>query len=171
MRMALALAGFFVLAYGQTTGDRSTVYKSPDRGLRAVVVTGATGESRVDIQAIPGRVLFSRDERSEDGSHGHGIVRAAWTSDSQFFVASTSASGGHQPWARPMWVYSRAKNRVFELSRFGITATTDFKLNPPDIVLTTALGCDSENTPRTIAFSLHRLVSTRRIPAAPCSNQ
>ena len=171
MRLALALAGFCVLAYGQTTGDRSTMYESPDRRLRAVVVTGTTGETRVDIQAIAGRVLFSRDERSEDGSHGHGIVQAAWTSDSQFFVASTSASGGHQPWARPLWVYSRLKNQIVELSRFGITATTDFMLKPPDIVRTTVLGCNAENTPRTLTFSLHRLVSTGRVPAAPCLNQ
>ena len=171
MKLILSLVALCLLAFGQTTGDQSRVYRSPDRKLRAVVVTGATGESQIDIQATPGSVLLRRDERSNDGSHGHGIDQAAWTSDSQFFVASTSASGGHQPWARPLWVYSRAKNRVFELSRFGITATTDFKLKPPDIVLTTAPGCDSENTPRTIAFSLHRLVSTRRIPAAPCSNQ
>jgi hypothetical protein len=171
MRLAIALVALSQLVYGQTAGDRSRVYKSPDHKLRAVVVMGKTGETRVDIQAISGRVLFRRDERSEVGEHGHGIVHASWTSDSQFFVASTEASGGHQPWARPLWVYSRSKNQVFELSNFGITATTDFTLKPPDIVRTTALGCDAENTPRTIAFSLHRLVSTGRVPTAPCPNQ
>ena len=171
MKLVLAFVALCPLAYGQTTRDRSRVYKSPDRTLRAIAITGATGESQVDIQTTPGRVLFSRDERSNDGSHGYEIVQAAWTSDSQFFVASTGATGGHQPWARPLWVYSRSLDRVFELSKFGITATSDFKLNPPDIVRTDAQGCDSENTPRTIAFSLHQLVSTGRIPAAPCPNQ
>ena len=171
LNLILSLVALCVLASGQTTGDRSSVYKSPDRKLRAVVITGATGESQIDIQASPGRVLLRRDERSNDGSHGHGIVQAAWTSDSQFFIASTSASGGHQPWARSLWVYSRSKNRVFELWKFGITATTDFKLKPPDIVLTTALGCDSDNNPRPIAFRLYQLVSTGRITAAPCPNQ
>jgi hypothetical protein len=177
MKLARAVAVFSLLVVAQSgggqpvRGDRSRVYKSPDLTMRAVVVTGATGESQVNIQAIPGRVLFSRDERSGDGSHGHGIVHAAWTSDSQFFVASTSASGGHQPWARPLWVYSRSLNRVFELWRLGVSAAAAFKLNPPDIVHTTVLGCDSENAPRPIAFSLHQLALTGRIPAAPCPSQ
>ena len=171
MKLVLAFVALCPLAYGQTTRDRSRVYKSPDRTLRAIAITGATGESQVDIQATSGRVLLRRDERSNDGSHGHGIVHAAWTSDSQFFVASTGASGGHQPWARPLWVYSRSKNQVFELSNFGVTATSGFSLKPPDIVRTIALGCDAENTPRTIAFSLNQLVSTGRVPAASCPNQ
>jgi hypothetical protein len=170
MRPAVVALGLLVYAQSVGASDRSRVFESPDRRCRAVVVTGATGESLVEIQTISRHVLFSRDERSEDGSHGQGIVQAAWTSDSQFFVASTSATGGQQPWARPLWVYSRARNQVFELSRLGITATNDFTLKPPDIVRTTVLGCDAENIPRNIAFSLHQLVSTDGVPAAPCPN-
>jgi len=72
--------------------------------------------------------LLIRDETSSDGSHGYGVIQAAWTRASEFFVASTEAAGGHQPWTRPIWIYSRAKNKVFELTRMGATAVSDFTL-------------------------------------------
>ena len=166
-KMMFAIAALGLLSSAQAIGDRSRVYKSPDRTLQAVVVTDVAGESRIEIQAITGRVLFKQDKRSENGAHGYGIVHAAWTADSRFFVASTEASGGHQPWARPLWAYSRSKNRVFNLGRLGV-ATTDFTLKAPDIVQTTVVGCDAEA--RTFVLSLRRLVLTGREPTAPCPN-
>ncbi|MEA3160241.1 MAG: hypothetical protein QOD95_1789 [Gammaproteobacteria bacterium] len=167
MKLNVAVAAFTLLVpvLTRATGDRSRVYESHDHQMQAIV-TGVSGESRVDIRVARGRLLFRRDERSEDGEHGHGIVHAAWTSDSQFFVASTAASGGHQPWARPMWVYSRRQNRVYELSEFDVVATTSFTLRPPDILQVTAIGCEAGT--RTLRFSIHHLVSRSKAAMAPC---
>lgn len=143
-------------------------YTSPDGALRAIVVTKATGESRVEFQASAGQVLLSRDERSSDGSHGYEVIEAAWTSDSQFFVATTESNGGHQPWARPLWVYSRSKNHIFELWKFGVSATGIFTLKTPDITEVPILGCAGGGQSRILVFSLHRFLLTGRLPIAPC---
>lgn len=169
MRACLPAAVWVIVApalFGQTT----TVHTSPDRELRAVITNNATGESLTEVQAVPERVLLSRDERSADGTHGGRVDHAAWTADSQFFVASTSASGGHQPWARPIWFYSRSKNRIFELSKVGAAAISNFTLKAPDIV-ETAIACPGKGESRSIAISLHRVESTGRLPVAPCAGR
>ena len=107
---------------------------SPDGARRAVVETDANGESHTRIEDAKGRVRLTRDDRSKDGSHGYAVVHAAWTADSRFFVAGLESSGGHQPWAHPIWIYSRAANRVFELARLGMAPVSDFQLRPPDIL-------------------------------------
>ncbi len=167
LHVALALLIVTVPSPAQTT----KVFTSPDRALRAVVRTSSTGESRVQIQGPSRRVLLIRDDTSGDGSHGYGVVHAAWTADSQFFVAGTEATGGHQPWARPIWVYSRATNRVFELGKMGATAVADFTLKPPDVIEMKALDCEDgrgDLQSRSLIVSLHQLVSTERLPTAPC---
>jgi hypothetical protein len=156
----------WLVALMPISAQTTDVLTSPDRALRAFVMTNAVGESWVEFQALPERVLLRRDDRSKDGEHGSGVVHAAWTSDSQFFVASTAASGGRQPWARPLWVYSRTSNRVIELWKLGMVATGDFTLKPPDIVETT-IHCPNENRDRPYAVSLHSLLSAGRLPASP----
>jgi hypothetical protein len=152
-------------------GQTATVYASPDGTLQAVVVTSLAGESTTSIQRSPNRVLLTRDERSNDGAHGHGVLHASWTADSQFFVASTAATGGHQPWARPLWFYFRTKNRIIDLGKYGATATGDFTLRNPDIIETTVAACSGGDRPQTLAISLHRLVVIGRLPVASCANK
>jgi hypothetical protein len=115
-----------------------------------------------------------RDETSPDGSHGFGVVHAAWTPDSQFFVASTMASGGHQPWGWPIWVYSRAKNQTFELTTMGATAVADFTLKPPDVIQVRILDCERggpDLPSRSLTISLHEVAAIGRLAAAPCAPQ
>jgi hypothetical protein len=165
--LALALSIVMAPSQAQTT----KVFTSPDRGLRAVVLTGSTGESSVQIQGSAQRVLLIRDDTSGDGAHGYGVIHAEWTADSQFFVASTEAAGGHQPWAHPIWVYSRAKNRIFDLGKMGATAVADFTLKPPDVIEMSVLDCKNARgdlQPRPWIVSLHQLVSAERLPTAPC---
>lgn len=158
--------GLLFIAGALLPSQSTKVYTSPDHALQAVVTTNATGEFQVELRTSQGRVLLRQDDRSEDGEHGGGIVHAAWTADSQFFVASIVASGGHQPWARPLRVYSRARNRVLELSALGVNATGDFTLRPPDIVETTVL-CPNRDQP--VKFGLHRLVLAGRLQTDPCN--
>ena len=135
------------------------VYTSPDRALRAVARTSPKGEATVAIEALPKRRLLFRDQTSADGAHGYQLVHAAWTSDSQFFVAGTEATGGHQPWARPIWVYSRAANQIFDLGTLGATAISDFTLTPPDVLQTRGLDCKGP-----LIISVRQLMATRRAP-------
>lgn len=145
---------------------------SPDGVLRAAVLTSPIGESSVQIQRPRSGVLLSRFSIG-NGSHRYGIVRAEWTANSQFFVVSAQAADGHQPWAYPIWVYSRAKNRVFDLTKMGFIATADFTLKPPDVIETALLRCESAKEklqPLPWIVSLRRLVSDESPPAAPCPN-
>jgi len=140
-------------------------YTSPDGILQAVVVTETTGEYFVDIRvASTKRILLSRDERSKDGEHGQGMVKAAWTPDSRYFLASTDATGGHQPWARPLWIYSRSKNHVYKV-REAVSGV--FTLKPPDIVRIPVIACD-DGPDRILIFSIRRFVATGRLPIKPC---
>jgi hypothetical protein len=147
------------------------LYRSPDRVLKAAVRTSSAGESRVEIYAIPERILLVRDETSLEGSSGYRVMHAAWTPDSQFFVAGTEAAGGHQPWARPIWIYSRAKNQVFELSKMGATATADFTLRSNDVMQTRVLNCENgkgDLRARRLIVRLHDLATRERLPDPPC---
>lgn len=144
------------------------IYTSPDGILQAVVVTETTGEYFVDIRvASTKRILLSRDERSKDGEQGQGMVKAAWTPDSRYFLASTDATGGHQPWANPLWIYSRSKNHVFEV-REAVCGV--FTLKPPDIVRIPVVACD-DGPDRILIFSIRRFVATGRLPIKPCPGQ
>jgi len=161
--LLLTLVGLPILA------DTTATYTSPDGTLRAIVETTLAGESRASIQLAPDRSLLTRDERSRDGVHGHRVVRAAWTADSLFLVVSTEAFGGHQPWSRPIWVYSTAKNRVFELWRF---VTGEFTLEAPDRVEAPIIVCGGlQANGRVLAFSLSRMVSTQRLEIPACSGR
>ena len=147
-----------LLAALAAAADSQKVERSPDRQLGAVVTENASGETLVEFRTAAGRVLLRRDERSSDGQHGQGIVHSGWTADSQWFVASTESSGGHQPWARPLWAYSRARNQVFELDRFGVVAVDAFRLAPPDTVRVPTV-CPPGEQRRPVTFRLAELLS------------
>lgn len=113
----------------------AVLYDSPDRVLQARVLTDTRGESKIRIENIrERRVLLTRHETSADGSHGYGVSQAAWTSDGKFFVVGLVSSGGHQPWAHPIWVYSRSANRILELAKRGMTCIGDFQLVSPNVL-------------------------------------
>jgi hypothetical protein len=89
--------------------------------------------------------------------------------DSQFFVAGTVSSGGHQPWASPIWVYSRESNQIRNLAKMGATAVTDFVLKPPDVIRTGVLDCEhgrGELASRPLVISLHQVMATPIAKAA-----
>jgi hypothetical protein len=150
------------------------IFPSPDRALLAEVWTSSAGESRVQIKNSSKRVLLNRDDTSGDGAHGFLLFHAEWTADSRFFVAGTEASGGHQPWSHPIWVYSRAKNKVFNLTRLGIMTVGDYILKPPDAIEIKISPCENDakaSQPRRVTVTLHLLVSGNPSPVAPCPHR
>lgn len=110
-------------------------YYSPDGTLGAlVVVTGAGGESQVEIRE-GSDTLLTRRFSSPDGQHGFIVQHAEWTPDSRFFVFSLASSGGHQPWHFPTFFYSRRVNKVEALDPYtGSVADPDFRLSAPDTI-------------------------------------
>lgn len=141
-------------------------YSSPDGALWAMVRTDGRGESRVSIEDSRRHVLFTRANTSADGLHGYRVVHGAWTPDSLFFVAGLESSGGHQPWSHPIWIYSRAANRVSELGALGLTPIADFRLLPPDILETQVLEEAGKglNSSRALSVGLKSLLETGRAP-------
>jgi len=166
------LAAFALLVLAATPGlafesPKDAEHVSPDHALRARVHTDSHGESSVRIEDIRnGAILLIRDDMSKDGAHGHAVVHGAWTPDSQFFVAGLESSGPHQPWAHPIWVYSRASNHVVELSTLGLTVVASFQLRPPDILKTRVLsgGPSGRRSGQPLTVSLRTLLSTGHAP-------
>ncbi len=143
-------------------------YASPDGKTTAIISTNRTGESRTESKSMPaGQVLLIHDQTSPDGAHGYGVVQAAWTADSVFFVAGTEASGGHQSWAHPIWIYSRDRNRIFELEKSGVTATTTFTLGAADTLRVRVSGCNG-GPERAITIRLPDFSMNARIRGVAC---
>jgi len=110
-------------------------YNSPDGTLGAfVVVTGAGGESQVEIRE-GSATLRTRRFSSPDGQHGFIVQYAEWTPDSGFFVFSLASSGGHQPWHFPTFFYSRRINKIEALDAYtGPVADPGFHVSAPDAI-------------------------------------
>ena len=114
-----------------------TEYSSPDGKYQAYVLPlpkapYGVGESKIVIMAKTGQTLGVKSYGSEDGEHGSGIEKAAWTSDSRFFVYSMSSSGGHQAWHFPTYFISITDWKVRNLDDYvGPITDPDFVLSPP----------------------------------------
>jgi hypothetical protein len=90
-----------------------------------------------------GKVLLDTSFASEDGEHGLGVVNASWTPNSQFFVFSTSSSGGHQPWHSPTFFYSIKAEQLFYLDDLvGAITTSDFMVSGEDSLYTDGMRKD-----------------------------
>jgi len=134
---------------------------SPDHAVEALA-----SQTRISFETNNGRTLLTHEDASRI------VVHAAWTADSQFFIAGTQDSEGHQPWAHPIWIYSRTKNQILDLSTLGATAIADFTLKSPGVLQFKALDCKRSKTAalssRTLAIDLHHLIATGGLPDPPC---
>ena len=108
------------------------------RAIATVLLTGLFGgaQKQADSSQIQkfSRVLARRNYGSEDGEHGYGVTKAAWTPDSQFFVYSLESSGGHQSWHTPVQFFWRSENKIISLDDALKDAVTNpqFLLSAPD---------------------------------------
>jgi hypothetical protein len=81
-------------------------------------------------------MLVKLSYASEDGEHGYGVTKAAWTPDSRFFVYSIESSGGHQSWHTPVQFFSRSENKIVRLDDVLKDAVSNpqFVVSAPDHV-------------------------------------
>jgi len=116
-------------------------------------------ESRLEFYSPRQELLCALDYSSEDSEHGFGIVKAAWTPDSNYFVFSLTSSGGHQAWHAPTFFYGVRDSEIHSLDSYvdaaGISKG-DFTLKSPNIVLTEVWR--GESIP--IKFRLDSLISS-----------
>jgi len=138
--MIVVLSALLSGAQKQTAVFHTQKFRSPDGTLVAEVrskrAPEATDESRIELRAQFGTVSAKRDYTSEDGEHGYGVTKAAWTPDSQFFVYSLESSGGHQAWHSPVWLFSRKENKFLSLDHAlnDAVANPEFHVSAPDRV-------------------------------------
>jgi hypothetical protein len=127
-------------AVAQQARPRIQKYPSPDKDVVAIIATTkaveATEESSIEFRSSSGKVLGRMDYSSPDGEHGYGVVKAAWTPDSEFFVYSLESSGGHQAWHSPVHFYSRKRAQIFSLDDTLRDAVMNpqFNIEAPDKV-------------------------------------
>lgn len=143
-------------------------FRSPDGKLVALVQAVGVkkfgrGESCIEIRSSMGLVKSRTCYQSDDGEHGAGLERAAWTPDSQFFVYSTSSSGGHQPWAFPTYFYSALDDRTRLLDDFvGPITEPEFSVMVPDVVSTVTWGSVTARKEERHVTNLRSLVRERK---------
>jgi len=138
-------SAFFLLfasRWAQANGNAE--YKNRD-GVRVIVVpvgklpAHENYESRIEFYAPRDKLLCSLDYSSEDGEHGFGVAKAAWTQDGRYFVFSLSSSGGHQSWHYPTHFYNTQDSRIYSLDEYveasGISKG-EFTLKAPNVVIT-----------------------------------
>jgi hypothetical protein len=120
--------------------QKAETFVSPDDSLRAEIQSvrrssTATPESKIEILSKDGKRVWIVKYTSADGEHGFGVVKAAWTPDSQYFVYSLASSGGHQAWRSPTFFYDRRNERVRSFDEeVGVVIDAKFSLSPPDVV-------------------------------------
>jgi len=147
---ALLFAVLLVLS-GNANGaqKKDQKYESPDGNYLAYVIAlpkapYGSGESKIILKTKNGKMLRSKSYWSEDGEHGFGVEKAAWTPDSLFFVYSMSSSGGHQAWHFPTYFISIYDFKVRCLDDYlGPITDPDFELSSPDIFKTTGRDKDT----------------------------
>ena len=143
VRFPLALPIVFVLilfAPFSAFAQKSETFVSPDDSLRAEIQSvrkrpSGAAESRIEILSHEGKRIWIVKYTSSDGEHGFGVVKAAWTPDSQYFVYSLASSGGHEPGRSPIFFYDRKVERVRSFDQeVGVVIKADFSLAPPDFL-------------------------------------
>jgi hypothetical protein len=155
---AVLLCALLCGAQKPTNTPQTEKFPSPDGAITAFVwstkAPEATKESRIELRSQDGQVLASRSYASKDGEHGHGVTKAAWTPDSQFFVYSLESSGGHQAWHTPVQFFSRSKNKIFSLDNTLKDSVTNpqFLVSAPDSVTVELMSARQTKT-----VSLHDL--------------
>lgn len=144
-----------------------TTFRAKD-GTRVVVLPVSKpsnrndSESKLEFYSPKNQMLCTLDYSSEDGNHGFGVVKAAWTPDNHYFVFSLASSGGHQPWHAPTLFYSAGDNTVRSLDSYADAAgisKRDFRLHAPNVVLT-EVWRDQQSV--STSFRLDSLMSDKR---------
>jgi hypothetical protein len=139
----------YLLGTFSSAQEKDQIYESPDGKYIAHVISlpkaqSGSGESEIVIKSNKGRLLFSKNYGSATGEHGFGVERAAWTTNSQFFVYSMSSSGGHQSWHFPTSFISINDNNVRKLDDYlGPITDPEFELFAPDTIKTTGRNKNS----------------------------
>jgi hypothetical protein len=160
------LAAAFSTAWLPETPASGVEYKTKD-GSRVIIVASkktnqeAAQENTVEFYSPQDQKLCSLDFSSEDGEHGFGAVKAAWTPDENYFVLSLTSSGGHQAWHAPTVFFSLRNKEIRSLDSFTSAAGIsqgNFTLQPPNIVLTEVW----EGQPVPTKFHLDSLVRGER---------
>ena len=128
----------------QVCADAQTFNRSA-KNLRAkITAVGKGRESRVEIRSAHGRLINWKSFVSNDGEHGQVIERAVWTTNADFFVFNTTKTGGHQPWSRAIYFYSRRENKFYLLDSFIGPVTSDFTLRE-DVLTTKRFRWENDN--------------------------
>lgn len=175
--MAFTLAAAVALLFDTVVvSERLQLFTGPHGAYIAVVMpVGKRGfegqESRIEIRR--GRAVVKRRSfASEDGEHGFGVTKAAWTPNGQFFIFSMQSSGGHQPWHWPQYVYSVRTNRLYYLDDYIGSVTSKFVLLSGNRLRTTRMNFETKEDREPVVFRLGVLLrpggrgpTTARTPA------
>jgi hypothetical protein len=157
----------FFLASLQLAEAQTTAHSSPDKSLRAIIIpVGQKGhagtEDRFEIRSASGKTLRWKSFVSYDGEHGMGLNHAEWTANSLFFVFNVDSSGGHQPWRRYTYFYSRSENRFYSLDDYIGPVTSDFTIEGRNVLKTTRFNFQAKNEKEPVRVNLARLMAGRR---------
>ena len=144
MKKIICISIFLIfILFSPANSAEQKEYLSPDGKYYAYIIPlpktpYGSGESEVVIKSKDnGKILCSKNYGSEDGEHGYGVEKAAWTPNSMFFVYSMSSSGGHQAWHFPTDFVAISDLNIHSLDDYvGPITNLNFALVAPDIIKT-----------------------------------
>jgi hypothetical protein len=153
-----------LLAGSHWAEAKTTVYSSPDKSLRAVILPACKKgtENHIEIRSAFGKTLRWKSFASYDCEHGMGVNHAEWTADSLFFVFNVDSSGGHQPWHRGIYFYNRSENRFYSLDDYIGPVTSDFTIEGRSVVKTTRFNFEAKNDKESVRVNLGKLMARVR---------
>jgi len=175
---AFGILPIIVAARSATIEQRMRQYISPDGSVRVKVFPVgkeegfADYESRIKFQSDDGKISCTLDFSSEDSEHGYGVVKAAWTRDSQYFVFSLVSSGGHSPMHVPTQFLSLKDGTVRSLDdcfAAGVVASPNFKIIPPHTVRVQVADTDGRLADASVTLSSLPQLRTARESKLECT--
>lgn len=152
--------------YGLSGGkSKLTQYLSRDSSMVASVFTvdydgNGNTESKVEFRTRKGELIAAKSFMSGDRAHGLGVIKAAWTLDSEFFVFIAIASGGQESGHFPTFFFDRSNHQLYMIEKLlnGNVTDPEFELEYPDGIIITIRdrlpsGKSSEAITRTVYLS------------------
>jgi hypothetical protein len=140
-----------------TRAGGASAVVSPDGELRATVTQAGSYEHEhaIRVEDAAGHRIWSWSFGSADGNHGLTIEVVRWSPDSGFLVFNGTDSGGHSPWRKPTYFWSRRTKALYDVDSDScvgpVAPSVQFVINAPDtlVVRTVVLPLRPEGADRT----------------------
>lgn len=145
----IALLAIVLTAYGAPKSHNGE-YRSPDKAFTAVLSAAGNeqnveSEDRIELKDRSGKVVLEHSFVAGEGEPGYTIVKAQWTTDSNFFVLAIEKSGTDPEHKTPILFWARKHPEgLCDLGDYfnDSPVFANFRLDPPSFITLQMLNQD-----------------------------